>query len=221
MDGPIAVVGAGGQGRETASLLVECEIAGRGLGPLAGFIDDDLALVGALVGGLPVLGSIREIPSNIQQLVLGVGYPELKWRVVQRLRNLPLQWPSAVHPCSSIGRRAVIARGSFIQAGTVLTTDVHVGEFVTVNIGAMVSHDCVLGDFATISPRAALAGRVIVGEGAFVGIGASIHQGVCVGAWSVIGAGAVVIRDVEPQTVVVGVPARVIARRAEGWWRHA
>ena len=42
-------------------------------------------------------------------------------------------------------------------------------------------------------------------------MGASVRQGICIGEGAVIGAGAVVVRDVEPWTVVVGVPARELA----------
>jgi hypothetical protein len=44
------------------------------------------------------------------------------------------------------------------------------------------------------------------------GVGAAVIEGVRIGAHALVGAGATVIRDVEPATVVVGVPARVVRR---------
>jgi acetyltransferase-like isoleucine patch superfamily enzyme len=64
-----------------------------------------------------------------------------------------------------------------------------------------------------VAPGAHISGAVHVEEGADVGTGASVIQGITVGAWSVVGAGAAVVRDVEPHTTVVGVPASVIERR--------
>lgn len=221
MAGTIAVVGAGGQGRETADALEVSARTGHAHGAIAGYLDDDPDLAGQSVGGLRVLGTARVVPAAIDRLVLGVGYPETKWRMVQRLDSARVAWPTLVHPASSVGARAEFGRGAFIQAGAVLTTDVRVGEFATVNVGATVSHDCHVGNYATVCPGASLAGAVTLEEGAFVGIGASISQGVRVGAWSVIGAGAVVIRDVSANSVVAGVPACEIAQRAEGWWRDA
>ena len=43
---------------------------------------------------------------------------------------------------------------------------------------------------------------------AFVGAGAVVRQGVNIGSGAVVGAGAAVVSDVDPNTTVVGVPAR-------------
>lgn len=55
--------------------------------------------------------------------------------------------------------------------------------------------------------------QVIIEEGAEVGMGAIILPGVTIGKNSIVGAGAVVTRDVEPYSVVVGVPARFVRKR--------
>ena len=54
---------------------------------------------------------------------------------------------------------------------------------------------------------------VTIGHDVWIGHGATVTAGVTIGNGAVIGAGAVVTRDVEPYTVVGGVPARVIKRR--------
>lgn len=49
-----------------------------------------------------------------------------------------------------------------------------------------------------------------IGNDAWIGGGAVVLAGITIGARSVVGAGAVVVRDVPPDTVVVGNPARVV-----------
>lgn len=54
---------------------------------------------------------------------------------------------------------------------------------------------------------------VTIGNDVWIGHGVTVTAGVTIGDGAVIGAGAVVTHDVEPYTVVGGVPARFIKRR--------
>ena len=53
-------------------------------------------------------------------------------------------------------------------------------------------------------------GKVIIKDGAHIGIGAIIMPGVTIGEGAVIGAGAVVTKDIEPYSLAIGVPARIV-----------
>lgn len=64
-------------------------------------------------------------------------------------------------------------------------------------------------------PRSAGEGYnedVIIDSGAWLGAGSIILPGVRIGEKAVVAAGAVVTRDIEPNTLVAGVPARIIRR---------
>lgn len=213
------ILGAAGHAREVAE-LVRAGIDARGAAggwTVRGLLDDDPHLLGSEVGGHRVLGSLDHPDLDHALVALGVGYPETKQKMLTRVEGRQVDWPILVHPAATLGPRVDISEGSFIQAGVVLTTEVEIGRYVTLNIGATLSHDVQVEDLSTVSPGAHVGGAVRIGQGAFIGIGASVVQGITIGAWSVVGAGAVVIEDVEPNTVVAGVPARVINRRPEGW----
>lgn len=51
-----------------------------------------------------------------------------------------------------------------------------------------------------------------IGEYCFIGYGAIIMPGVVIGDHSIVGAGAVVTKDVEPNSIVAGNPARTIQK---------
>jgi len=55
--------------------------------------------------------------------------------------------------------------------------------------------------------------KTFIGNDVWIGAGANILSGVHIGNGSVIGAGAIVTKDVEPYSIVVGMPAKVIKKR--------
>ena len=71
---------------------------------------------------------------------------------------------------------------------------------------------------------------ILIKKGAWIGARAIILPGVTVGEGAVLAGGAVVTKDVEPYTIVGGVPARVIGRRFDAataekllaikWWNY-
>jgi len=55
--------------------------------------------------------------------------------------------------------------------------------------------------------------HVSIGNDVWIGHGAVIMPGVTIGDGAIVGSSAVVTKDVEPYTIVAGVPAKVIKRR--------
>lgn len=76
-----------------------------------------------------------------------------------------------------------------------------------------VGHDVQIADKVTVCAGAILCGFVEVEFNAYIGAGARVKQRVRIGRNAMIGLGAVVIRDVPPNCVVVGNPARFLKYR--------
>lgn len=87
---------------------------------------------------------------------------------------------------------------------------------VTIGDGCQIGHNVV---FATLNHELAPERRkttrpapIVLGKNVWIGSNATILQGVTIGDNAVVAAGAVVNKDVEPNTVVGGVPAKFIKR---------
>lgn len=211
------VVGAGGHAEEVAWALVEHERA-RGESPEAVFFDDVRppgplsSGLGAIAGPLDAVADYADRRATL--LVLGVGLPRLKQRLVARLAPLGLSWATVVHPRAIVGPNVEIGPGSYVAAGAIVTVNVRLGAFVTVNLHAQIAHDGIVDAYATLHPNARVAGNVRVGEAAELGTGAIVLPGLTVGAGTVLGAGAVALEALEGGVTYVGAPARPVHRRA-------
>jgi serine O-acetyltransferase len=111
-----------------------------------------------------------------------------------------------VHPGATIGRRLFIDHGM----GVVIGETAEVGDDVTLY------HGVTLGGVAPSLNSAAQIDRKrhpTIGNGAIVGSGAQVLGPITVGAGARVGANAVVVQDVPPGTVVVGIPAKAVQPR--------
>lgn len=215
----LVIFGSGGFGREVHQLVLDVN-AQQASWNLLGFLDGDPSRHGTAIHDLEILGDESWLADRpAVDVVVAVGSTAAKRRVVRRLAELRHpRFASLVHPSAWVGRGVRLGPGSLVCAGSLLTTDIEVAEHVILNLDCTVGHDSRLADFVTAAPSVNVSGQVTVGEGCDLGTGSTIIQGVEIGRWSVVGAGAVVVRDVPPNTTAVGVPAKPIKSRPDGWY---
>lgn len=104
----------------------------------------------------------------------------------------------------SLGKNVFINHNcSFLDIGGItIEDDVQIGP--SVNLTSE-NHPLDPTDRKTVLPK-----QITIKRNAWVGAGATILPGVTVGENAIVAAGAVVSRDVPPNTVVAGVPAKVV-----------
>jgi UDP-perosamine 4-acetyltransferase len=205
----VAIIGAGGHGRVVLDVL---RVAGIHRPVL--FADANPALTGLRVDGLPVVtGSgmfhaLRE--RGISGVFVAVGDNGTRRGYCEDAQREGFELVNAVHPSAQVSDTARLGSNVIVAAGSVVCAHCQVGDAAILNTGCIVDHESMIGTAAHVCPGVRLAGHVTIESGAFVGIGATVIQGIRVGFDAIVGAGAVVIRDVDPMTTVVGVPARSI-----------
>jgi sugar O-acyltransferase (sialic acid O-acetyltransferase NeuD family) len=206
---PLAIVGAGGFGREVAWLAADIN-QDKPTFELVGFVDDGAA---STPEGYPVLGDTERWISDARtdvHLVCALGDPVTRWRVATRLSDAGFAFATLIHPTVKRSRHVRIGPGGMICADNILTTNIEIGAHALLNLDCTVGHDSRLADFISMMPGVHISGGVTTDTGAYFGTGAVAINGVRVGAWSVIGAGAVVSSDIPRGMIAVGVPAKAI-----------
>lgn len=181
----------------------------------AGVLDDGREK-GSDFGGLPILGQLAEGAALADVVfVNGIASERTHRRKLEIIAGTGLdaaRFVTLIHPLAAVSRRATIGHGSCIGPGCAVSGQVEIGAHAWLGSLAVIGHDCVLGAGATVAPSATLAGGVTLGAQAYVGSGAVLRPGITVGEGALIGMGTVVLHDVPANGVVVGNPARPLAR---------
>jgi acetyltransferase-like isoleucine patch superfamily enzyme len=122
---------------------------------------------------------------------------------------------------SRIGAFVEVQRGVKIGKSVKISTHTFICEGVTIEDDVFVGHN--VSFINDRYPRATANGRLqsaqdweciptLVKRGASIGTSTTILCGVTIGENAIVGAGSVVTKDVPPNTIVAGVPARVRRR---------
>ncbi|GAB3912229.1 sugar O-acetyltransferase [Larkinella knui] len=124
----------------------------------------------------------------------------------------PIDESTTVFPpfYTNLGRFITLGKNIFINhacsfldmGGITLEDDVQIGPRVNLTSE---NHPLDPNDRKTVIP-----GPIIIKRNAWIGAGATVLPGVTIGENAIVAAGAVVSRDVPPNTVVAGIPAKVV-----------
>lgn len=207
----IAIIGAGGFGREVKMLIDQIN-AVKVEWEFLGYFDDGKSK-GSLINGYPVLGSVDDLNSWEHEIdvVAAIGDPTVKKEILNRVINNKVSFGALIHPNVIIGTDDVaIGEGVIICAGGIITVNVNVGNHVIFNLGCTVGHDSNIGNYSSFMPSVNISGEVNVGECVYVGTGAKIINQVEIGSKTIVGAGSVVTKSLPPSCTAVGIPARAV-----------
>ena len=190
-----AIYGAGGFGKEVSGML---DLFAPDA--FAGFIDDfktDISLVNE---------------QTYSDVLLAIADPAIRHKLVKEWNRKVVPFQSFVSPDVLVHPSVTVGKGCILCPGVKITVNVHLSDFVIVNLNTTIGHDVRIGNFCSLMPSVNISGNVKLGERVFIGTGATILQGVHIGDDVIIGAGALVLENVPSRSKVVGVPARSIER---------
>lgn len=206
----IAIIGAGGFGREVKMLIDHINQKERQF-ELVGFYDDKH--YDHPINGIPYLGKIEKINEADETLCIAVaiGDPKTKKKIIESISNPNIEFPNLIHPSVIIGQDNVkLGKGNIICAGVIITVDIEIEDFVILNLSCTVGHDTKIKNYSSFMPTVNISGEVVINEAVYVGTGAKIINLLEIGENTIVGAGAVVYKSLPANCTAVGIPAKPI-----------
>jgi tetrahydrodipicolinate N-acetyltransferase len=148
------------------------------------------------------------------------------YRIENDRRNsaIPLadlsKYNARIEPGAIIRDLVEIGDNCVIMMGAVINIGASIGEKTMIDMNTVIGGRAIVGSNCHIGAGAVLAGvveppsanPVIIEDGVLIGANAVVLEGIKVGKGSVIAAGSIVVKDVEPYTVVAGVPAKLLKK---------
>ncbi len=208
---PVLILGARFVGRLVAEM---CVGAGRSV---AGFLDDDPALVGTVVDGHAVLGPVTGFPEHARALgaavALGMGGTLCpRRRLLDQAVAAAVPLARVVHPTAAVAGTATLEEGAIVCACATVNTGAVVGRGTLVEPHSSVGVDVHLGANGVVATGTLLNTATRVGADTFLASRVVTVPEVTIGRGAWIGVASVITEDVAPGRRVLGAPGRAIGR---------
>ena len=208
----IAIYGAGGFGKEVASLInwINRE---KPTWNLIGFFDDGVAKGTTVSHWGEVLGDVDELNSwsSPLDLTIAIGNPKSLRAVRERIENKNVSFPNVIAPNFGVSDNETfkIGEGNIIGSGCAASVDVTIGNYNILNADIVLGHDAEIGDYNVLMPDIRVSGEVKIGKENLIGVGSIILQQIKVGNNIHLGAGAVLMSKPKDGGTYIGNPAKL------------
>jgi acetyltransferase-like isoleucine patch superfamily enzyme len=164
----------------------------------------------------PEYGKIADLITEAQKMIaeINTGYhaPQEVRELFSRLTGAPVDPTFWMLPpfYTDFGRNIRVGKSVFINHGCEFMDRGGITLEDSVLIGPKVNLITINHPVEPSRRRSTFCAPILIRRNAWIGAGASVMPGVTVGENAIVAANAVVTKDVSPNTIVGGIPARVI-----------
>ncbi len=207
----LIILGAGALGQEVAWLVEEINDFEKEW-ILLGFLDDYSSIQNERILGYPVLGKLSDAKEYKEAyFIVAYGDAILRKEVVLNISKYNVNWANLYSPTVRVHKSNKIGKGVVIGRYADLTVNCDIGDHVYLNIHTVLGHEVKLGDYSIVSPNVTINGGASIGSACQIGANAFIRE-ISIDDDVVVGASSCVVKDVESDCIVAGVPAKIIKK---------
>jgi len=204
----LIIIGAGGFGREVLAWARQSLGCGEAW-TVKGFLDDNIEAIAGLHVPAPWLGRIEDHqPAADEVFVCAMGVPAIKRRCFECIEARGGQFITLIHRTAVVGDQVKLGAGVILCPYAVVSGYSVIGKGVVVNMHATVDHDANVGDWTQINCHCDVTAGVQVGSEVWFSSHVAVAPRLKIGDRAYLGIGSAILRDVEADTKVFGLPAR-------------
>jgi sugar O-acyltransferase (sialic acid O-acetyltransferase NeuD family) len=134
----------------------------------------------------------------------------MRKKYIDGLQIAAERFATVVHPNAVISSYAKLGYNVLIMAGVVVTSNAVIKNHVCILPNSVIHHDAIIGEYTLIGSQVVIAGGTFLERNCYIGSGTTIINGIHIGENSLIGLGSNILKDVAPNSKMVGNPARNI-----------
>ncbi|HJW53756.1 MAG TPA: biotin/lipoyl-containing protein [Burkholderiaceae bacterium] len=185
-----------------------------------GILDNNPAMAGKLLMGVPILGGFdlalrlwqeKKFDALISTVVRDIAD---RASIFEHFTQLGIPFANVIAPSASIRSGASLGTGNLIVHGCYVATETTLGDNNFLAAGTYIEHHSAIGSHCTFGPRTSLSGKVKVGDRVKFGTHVAVEPYVEIGAESVIASGVVLTSHV-PEYSIVKNAATLIVRNVK------
>lgn len=207
----IAIYGAGGFGKEVASMILNKINAIEPTWNIVGFFDDGVAAGTEISHFGKCLGGIDTVNSWQTPLSIGfaIGSAATLKKLVTNINNPNIDYPNLIHPSVDFAdsESLKMGKGNVVMKNVTFSCDVTIGDFNQFNSLSALAHDVKVGSFNIFMPLTRVSGETVIGDSNFFGINSIILQQIKIGNETRIGANSVLMTKTKDGSLYMGNPA--------------
>lgn len=204
----ILIIGGKGNGTVIAATIEDLSEM-----KLVGFLNDEWA---GEIDGYPILGAPEDwekFPGC--QFIFALLTVKVAKERISRFLSLGIpkdRMATVIHPTAVVSKNAEVGHGVVLMPLAHAGPGTKIGDNSQMYALSYLGHDSTLLSFVFVSNQASIGADIIIQTGVHIGSNSSIREHVIIGEYAVIGLGSVVLNDVAAGSIVVGNPAREIAK---------
>ena len=202
------IIGAGDFGHEIAEYILDVQDSTGNLAGEIVFLDDRKTK--SQLGEIKIISTIDSfVPHRDDIFFIAIGDVIIREKIYKYLKEKQYKLGTLIHPTAYISKWSKIEAGSIICPFSTIGFKARIGANVIINTYSAIGHHSKVDQSTIICPHATIAGNADIHSCCFIGSNAVVLPGKSVGAKASVSAGSVVYKNVKPNKLAVGNPAKV------------